>query len=338
VVLAPLALAACGGGASSSHGPSGSTQSPPTGESSFLSAPPGINSGAQRGGSFGGGGGFFGGGGFPAGGALNTSAPAAAPSGNMGTGLGNGVVSAPRTVQETDLYRLEGTRLYYLNSYRGLMVFDVSNVDGPKLLGRAAIFGDPKDMVVNKGIATVVVGDWYGLNDDGTPFHGSIVRGFDATDPTNIKVVGDARLGGYVRDDRVVGNVLYAVSQEEPSWVYGWPLGAGGIFGGGGVAVPVGVGFAFPGGTSNGGIIVTSVDFSNGQIKQVSSKTFDGNGGIFNVTASSILLAHPDQPQQPQNGPYVPPTKTDLVYLDIHDPGGNIVQRGTLQVDGVVGS
>src|SRR5688572_23256490 len=31
----------------------------------------------------------------------------------------------PRTVEETDLYRLDGTRLYYLNSYRGLMVFDV---------------------------------------------------------------------------------------------------------------------------------------------------------------------------------------------------------------------
>jgi hypothetical protein len=217
------------------------------------------------------------------------------------------------------------------------MVFDVSNVDAPKLLGRSAIFGDPKDMIVNNGIAIVVVGDWYGLNTDGTPFHGSIVRGLDATDPTNIKVLGEAKLGGWVRDDRIVGSVLYAVSQEEPSWVYGWPLGVSCV-GGTCAGVAVSGGVAFPGGRSNGGIIVSSVDFSNGQIKQVSSKTFDGYGGIFNVTASSILLAHPDQTQQTQNGPYIPPSKTDLVYLDISDPGGNIVQRGTLTVDGVVGT
>jgi hypothetical protein len=342
VVVGPIALVACGGG-SSKHGPPASTNTPPTGESSFSSAPPGSNGGAQRSASFAGGG-FGGGGGLIAG---TTAAPANLPNGASLGGPSSGVVSMPRTVQETDLYRLEGTRLYYLNSYRGLMVFDVSNIDSPTLLGRAAIFGDPKDMVVNSSIATVVIGDWYGLNDDGTPFHGSIVRGFDATDPTHIKVLGDAKLGGYVRDDRVVGHVLYAVSQEEPSWVYGWPLGVGGFvggggfFGGGGIAVsgggPVGFPGGFPGGTSNGGIIVSSVDFSNGQIKQISSKTFDGYGGIFNVTSSAILLAHADQPQQP-NGPYVPPTKTDLVYLDISDPGGNIVQGGTLQVDGVVGT
>ena len=34
--------------------------------------------------------------------------------------------TATRTVEETDLYRLEGNRLYYLNGYRGLMVFDVT--------------------------------------------------------------------------------------------------------------------------------------------------------------------------------------------------------------------
>ena len=79
-------------------------------------------------------------------------------------------------------------RLYYLNGYRGLMVFDVSDVDHPKLLGRSPIFGSPVEMIVRNGIAVVVVADWYGQMDDGTPFHGSIVRGLDATDPTNIKV------------------------------------------------------------------------------------------------------------------------------------------------------
>ena len=98
-----------------------------------------------------------------------------------------------RTVEETDLYRLEGTRLYYLNGYRGLMVFDVSDVDHPKLLGRSAIYGSPVEMLVRNGVAVIVVSDWYGALDDGTPFHGSIVRGLDANDPTNIKVLGEAK-------------------------------------------------------------------------------------------------------------------------------------------------
>src|SRR5262249_44150561 len=129
-----------------------------------------------------------------------------------------------RTVEETDLYRLEGNRLYYLNAYRGLMVFDVSNVDQPALIGRSPIYGWPVDMIVRNGIAIVVVADWYGQLDDGTPFHGSIVRGLDASDASNIKVLGEAKLGGWVRDDRVVGDVIYAVS-EDYGWEYGWDYG-----------------------------------------------------------------------------------------------------------------
>jgi hypothetical protein len=249
----------------------------------------------------------------------------AAPSAPVQPGAGKSSTPTTRTVQETDLYRLDGNRLYYLNSYRGLMVFDVTNVDQPKLLGRSAIFGTPVDMIVNQGIATVVVGDWYGTLDDGSPFHGSIVRGLDATNPANIKVLGDAKLGGWVQEDRVVGNVLYAVS-EDYGWNYGWgvDVGAPGIAGG--IAV---------GGPSSGpSVIVSSVSFAGGQVKQVGSQRFAGYGGVFNVTPNSILLAHPDTPAQ--DGGYVAPTQTDLVYLDISDPGGKIVQRGTLQVDGVI--
>ena len=60
-----------------------------------------------------------------------------------------------RTVEETDLSRLEGNRLYYLNGYRGLMVFDVTNPDRPALLGRSPIYGQPVDMIVRNGVAIV---------------------------------------------------------------------------------------------------------------------------------------------------------------------------------------
>src|SRR5262245_9918141 len=138
--------------------------SPQPGDTSFTSSPPPAG-GAQ---------------GESVGGVKDTSgAPPATP--------GATASAAPRAVEETDIYRLDGNRLYFLNAYRGLMVFDVTNVDRPRLLGRAPIFGSPVEMVVRNGVATVVVADWYGALADGSPFHGSIVRGLDATDPAHIR-------------------------------------------------------------------------------------------------------------------------------------------------------
>lgn len=243
----------------------------------------------------------------------------------MGAGA-TAAASQPRSVQETDLYRLDGNRLYYLNAYRGLMVFDVTNVDQPKLLGRSAIFGTPVQMFVNNGVAVIVVADWYGMLDSGQPFHGSIVRGLDATDPSNIKVVGEAKLGGWVQDTRIVGNVLYAVS-EDYGWVYGWLTPGVGVARG--VATPAGSSGSSV--TNSPSVIVSSVNFAGGQIQQIASKTYAGYGGVFNVTPNSIMLAHPVAPALP-NLP--PPPKTELRYLDISDPGGQIVERGSIQVAG----
>jgi hypothetical protein len=238
---------------------------------------------------------------------------------------GKGATST-RTVEETDLYRLAGDKLYYLNGYRGLMVFDVSDVAHPHLLGRSPIYGSPVDMIVRGAQATVIVADWYGRFDDGKPFHGSIVRGLDCTDPTNIKVTGEAKLGGWVMDSRVVGDVLYAVSED-----YGWSYGWEGDYGGGVGDLPGGVG-----GTSSGPkLVVSAVSFGGGTVTTTGWKEFDGYTGIFNVTPTSIMLAH-DVPSDPST-PYSSPSgKTELQYIDISDPGGSIAMRGSIQVDGRV--
>jgi len=237
--------------------------------------------------------------------------------GGRGAGIPPGSPSPPATtrkVEETDLYRLEGNRLYYLNGYRGLMVFDVTNPDQPALLGRSPIFGQPVDMIVRNGVAVVVIGDWFGTMDDGTPFHGSIVRGLDATDPRNIRVLGEAKLGGWVRDDRVVGDVIYAVS-EDFGWGYGWGDVASGAAGGVS-STPT---------APRQSVIVSSVSFANHAIAQVDNVTFEGFSGVFNVTPSAIMLASAGATGQ-----------TSLLYLDISDPGGTIAQRGSLAVDGRV--
>ena len=110
-----VALAtACG-----SSGGGGSTGGMPplvTGQSDFESAPPNGSNGKGAGSPATDGAGT---------GAGGSGGSAAAPSPEASAGNSGG--STPREVEETDLYRLDGDRLYYLNSYRGLMVFDVSS-------------------------------------------------------------------------------------------------------------------------------------------------------------------------------------------------------------------
>jgi hypothetical protein len=143
-------------------------------------------------------------------------------------------------------------------------------------------------------------------------------------------VLGEAKLGGWVRDDRVVGDVIYAVS-EDYGWFYGWdvatPAVAGGV--GGGVGVSSG-----PTGPT---VVVSSVSFANGRIAPVDQLRFDGFAGVFNVTPSSIMLASDaSTTTTPPGTPVVYTAQTRLLYLDISDPGGAIVQRGALTVDGAV--
>ena len=301
IAVAPTLVAGCG-----SHGGNpGAVTSPPvhrvTGQSDFISAP--LGGGARNGGA--------------TAGASDKGAPGTTPAAPPTVG------STARKVEETDLYRLDGDRLYYLNGYRGLMVFDVSVVDHPKFLGRSPIYGSPVEMIVRNGIASVVVADWYGAMDDGSPFHGSIVRGIDARDPSNIKITGEAKLGGWVRDTRVVGDVLYAVS-EDNGYSYGWDEG---YYGGG----PVGS----SGGSTGPKLIVAAVGFKDGAIKSTGWKEFPGYNGVFNVTPFAIMLAHeiPLDPSNPYGGSS---DKTELQYIDISDPSGTIALRGKIEVHGRV--
>ncbi len=281
LALPLIALAAC-------HSPSASRFS---GQTDYLSAVPpggsGITELAQSGTANGG-----------------AAAPTAAPTDSAGS-------SAPRTVQETDIYAVDGNRLYALSAYRGLLVFDITNPDTPTLLGRSAIFGTPQEMTVNAGIASIVVSDWFGELDDGTPYSGSIVRSVDMTNPQSPTVLGEALLGGSVSDVRVVGSVIYAVSVDYGT-MYGWALG--GVATGG--ALPARDDATYP------QVLVTSVDISNGAT-QVAQKVYPGWSGVFHVTANAVLLASD-----------AGDAGTALTYLDISDPHGAVTQRGSINVAG----
>lgn len=291
------------------------------GQSDFQSAPP-VGQGGSFGGSSSGG----------------TSGDAA--------GKGEAAPNSPapartegqKTVKETDIYRVEGNRLYFLNAYRGLMVFDVTNVDQPKLLGRSPVYGTPVEMFVQDGFATVVIGDWYGNTLDGKPFHGSVVRGIDARDPANMKVAGETLVKGWARDMRVVestlGTNLYIVS-EDYGWSYGyWGYGGYGRGEGDAVGAPAGGGYYGYGG--NASVVISSVSIARGQVALKGTKQFDGYSGAFNVTKNGILVAHDVLADAGQGQGKRPTGKAQLELIDISSFDGQIVPKGSLEVNGLL--
>jgi len=320
--LVPLTGIAVAVGCGSSSGGSDPNPGAPAdsdrqeGQTEFSSAPPVGQGGGGR---------SFGAGGSSSGGGAENAGTAAAPADKSG-----GAASAPATtptVNETDLYRVDGDRLYYLNSYRGLMVFDITNVSDPKLLGRSPVFGTPVEMYVENGIATVVVGDWYGSAPDGSPFHGSVVRMINAQNPAAMQINGEVQVKGWARDMRVVGSNLYIVSED-----YGWAYGMwyGGYYGGGDVASPGCYG-CYGGGGSK--VVISSVAMAGGSPKLAGEKVYDGYSGAFNVTPSAILMAH-DVTDATNNNQ--PTGKARIEWIDITDQSGAIVPKGSYDVDGLL--
>ncbi len=268
----------------------GPTPPPAVGSSEFESAPPAGTSGTR---------------------ATNETSGAAdagaapAPSGSGAT------TSTARAVEETDIYRLDGERLYYLNGYRGLMVFDVHDVDSPRLLGRVPLYGYPVEMVVRNGVASAIMSDWYGMDSTGRAFHGSVVRASDARDTSNLPVISEIALGDWVRDSRVVGDVLYTIAEEWGGYGY--------------------YDDEVTSSASRGRVVINSIDFSTpGVLRRAGERAFDGYSGVFNVTADAILMAHTNETTYPAIA------QSSIDYVDISDPHGAIRVRGSATIDGSI--
>ncbi|HET9956419.1 MAG TPA: hypothetical protein VFQ61_18045, partial [Polyangiaceae bacterium] len=119
-------LPACSGSNTGPGAPPGTPGTPEDGN--FVSAVPDSASGPTRGGVASGAGGGTG--------APNPSTPPLATDGNT-----NG--EAARAIEEADVIKIEGTRLYALSQYGGLSVIDISKRDQLRLLGRHKIAAMP---------------------------------------------------------------------------------------------------------------------------------------------------------------------------------------------------
>ncbi|MBN1607609.1 MAG: beta-propeller domain-containing protein, partial [Polyangiaceae bacterium] len=243
--------------------------------------------------------------------ASDTSAPTADDPSAAG-----GAETATREIVEADIVQMSGNILYVLNSYRGLVLIDMSQPDSPFVAGRVPFQATPVDMYLREGRAYIVMSDYFTywqFDEDADPlgFHGSRILVVDVDDPNNPQTITGYNIDGEVTDTRIVGDVLYAVSHRNPEyWRYDtndwedttWVLS----------------------------INVADPD----DIHEVDRETFPGASQVIQVFPSSISVAAVDPNYYLVND--TNSQQTLITYLDISDPAGEIRVGGTAYVPGVV--
>jgi uncharacterized secreted protein with C-terminal beta-propeller domain len=260
----------------------------------------------------------------------NSQFGGAAPGGTRGEDAAAGAPAAPtsnaapapapdRLIEESDIYKIVGDHLFVLNRYRGLQIIDIANLDAPRVIGKAPVFGWPKDMYVRGNRAYIIVSDYYtfwreevvGAADIAVRgFYGSQLRIVDISDPTRPDVVGGINLLGDLTDSRIVGDVMYLVSQR-----YGW--------------------WNRYDSTDNvDKTTVLSVSIADERdVHVVDQKDFPRNGWDHHITVTpnTIYLA-----SSGYEGPSWNYYNTRIKYIDIRDAAGAIRLRGEARVDGMV--
>lgn len=163
-------------------------------------------------------------------GQTDTTGPGGAVDGNGAVANGDAIISegddgmdapsAARAIEEADIIKRDGDRLYALSTFGGLSVIDVSNPDNLKLLGRHRTTATPFEMYVRDGNVFVLYNGYpeYAFDEateTWTYYQTSYVMSLNASDPKAIKEDQRFEVEGYINDSRLVGDVMYVVAYDD---------------------------------------------------------------------------------------------------------------------------
>ncbi len=272
-----------------------------------------------------------------------------------------------RQIEEADIIRADGSRLYLLNAYRGLIICDIADLDRPAISGRLALSGEPKEMYIrdNRAYALVQLYDAPIPVDAGSetlpmPRLSSRLYVVNIADPARPELAGTFDLPGQATDSRIVGHILYAVlsdtdapyqplpepglkpepeptSQSEPA------LEPASEPGSEPASEPGSEPASEPGSepassdetdadetdTAAGPqITVAAFDLSDpSNVREVDREVFDGSARFIHVTESAVFVAAAVYDTSAGEA-------TRVTHVDISDPDGAIVRRGAVTVPG----
>lgn len=216
-----------------------------------------------------------------------------------------------REVVEPDVIRRVDNLLYVLNQYRGLTIVDL---DTQSLLAQVPTTGFPRDLYFANGQAYVLVGNAGAIGIDvavakdvaiAPAQASSRLFVVDVSTPADAAIRSHIDFEGDLVDSRLVGNILYAVTAQYDYYYYG-----------------------VSDASAENGTTVTSINIADpDNVVQVDALDFTGSGYVVNVNAARAFVASGNG----QSG------RTDITILDITDPGGVLVNAGSVNVPGYVG-
>lgn len=210
-----------------------------------------------------------------------------------------------RTVEEGDIYRITTDgKILNLNPYRGLQIIDLADPSNPQLLGRVQISGWPVEMYQVGNRVYALLNDWkgyYGSRTDVLPdrYEGGVVVVIDISDPANPVTTGRAEVPGYITTSRLTrGNNKEALYVVANEWQGG--------------------------GQTNVKSFAVS---TTGTITEKTTLNLDGSVADIQATGERLIVARHDWRQ---NG------GSDVTVIDISSPDGDMVEGGTVTVNGYV--
>jgi hypothetical protein len=219
--------------------------------------------------------------------------------------------SAARAIAEADILQREGDTLYALSRYAGLTVIDIADPERLRLLGGHRAKAEPFEMYVRNGVAYIMYNNYgrYSFDEDARGWvyqSSSHVTALDVANPTRITVIGDHEVPGNISDSRLVGDVLYLVTDENG---YCW------------------------GCDQKPNTRVASFDVSDpAHFEKIDEVRFDneGYGGqrSISVTSERIYVGGPSWENR----------DSDIRIVDIADPGGDLVLGASVPLHGSVES
>lgn len=227
--------------------------------------------------------------------------------------------NAQRAVEEADIIKLDGTRLYALSRYGGLSIVDASDPEHLRLLGRKRTDGVPFEMYVRDGRAYVMInnlGRWVS-NVDGYYYGGwqetSEILALDVHDPSAITELTHFDVPGDIADSRIVGDALYLVTYENG---YCWGCQAN---------APA--------------TIVTSFNVAGASIQRVDGLRFSSSNNAYvwqrsvASTDKRLYIAGPEWSWQPGQK-----TESVIDVVDISNPTGILTKGASVPVAGQINS
>lgn len=135
------------------------------------------------------------------------------------------------TVEEADIYRVDNNRLFYLNTYKGFIIYDLADPAAPKRVSRLPVYGYPIEMFVTGKTVYALLRDALYLTQgaSGLRFarhNVSQLVAIDISDLANPKVLKRVDIIGELREgvSRKIDDTIYVLSYLPQSYYYhGYP-------------------------------------------------------------------------------------------------------------------